>query len=121
MSLKPGVLITLFTLALVGCGEQVVNNAPVAATAPAFKRVFTYSGQGVRPTFENDKSLKIEFVEVGPKTSSAHGEDGHGGGGTDDTYEGGKVGFADGSDKTFGSVTTGTSMNGTFSWVSSKN
>ncbi len=120
MIVKFGAVIVPLMISLPGCIKQATSTSPSSPkinNSSNYSRIFTYSGKGFRPSFTNDTSKKIEFVDVGRLTSSAHGEDCHGGGGTDRTYRGARIGFADGSIESFSKITTGASMNGTFSWV----
>jgi hypothetical protein len=117
---KFGVILVLMILSVLGCREPATNTVPPSPkiNSPSnYSRIFTYSGKGFRPSFTNDTSKKIKFVDVGQLTMTAHGEDGLGGGGTNQFYRGGRIGFADGSIQSFSKITTGTSMNGSFSWV----
>jgi len=117
---KFGVILFPILLSGLGCSKPATNTVPTTSKIDSpsnYTRIYNYGGKGIRPSFTNDKSKKIEFVDVGRLTISAHGEDGHGGGGTDRTYIGTRIGFADGSIQSFSKITTGTSMNGTFSWV----
>ncbi len=120
MNAKFGVILFPILLSGLGCSKPASNTVPTTSKIDSpsnYSRIFTYSGKGIRPSFTNDKSKKIEFVDVGQLTMTAHGEDGLGGGGTDQFYNGARIGFADGSIQSFSKITTGTSMNGTFSWV----
>lgn len=120
MIVKFGAVVVPMMISLPSCSKPSISTSPPSPkinSSSTYSRLFTYNGHGQRPSFTNGVNKKIQYVDVGRQTISAHGEDGYGGGGTDRTYIGARIGFADGSIQLFPKITTGTSMNGTFSWV----
>ena len=99
-----------------GCARPVAPSTPVVPAKPAtaLHRIFKYGGVGYQPLYNRDKKLKIAWVEAGVATSSAHGEDLHGGGFVNETFNAARIGFADGSVKEVTGLAVTFSLDGAF-------
>ena len=92
-----------------GCsGHQERGNGSAVikpATPQALKDAYSYEGKGTRPKFTRDPALLIDVIKVGRQTSAIRGMSKSGKCAAIDTYSPAEIKFANGTTKTFTSVT----------------
>lgn len=114
-SVKTAFLASIAFLVNAGCGPATSANNSVSATEsrPHYPRIYTFIGKGARPSFENDRSREIQFIEAETKGAISHGKEFWSG----VIYDGGEIGFTDGSSETYNRLFAGTGKNGLITWV----
>lgn len=93
--MKWWILAAIFVLA--GCSQPKTKEFRYVST-PSFKRIYDSTGFKAAPIYENERFRKIKFIEVGPQASSFPSLNSKDGPEKTTLYNGGRIGFEDGSE-----------------------
>lgn len=84
-------------LVLAGCSQPKTKEFRYVST-PSFQRIYEAPGLKAMPIYENERFRKIKFIEVGPLATSFPSLNSKDGPEKTTLYNGGRIGFEDGTE-----------------------